>query len=61
MEMIIEAVAGASTWASGNHVCSGTIGILIANPMNKAHHNKCETWLKNKFSILAVGMERWRN
>ena len=28
---ITEPAVGASTWASGSHVCSGTIGTLIAN------------------------------
>jgi len=27
---------GASTWASGNQVWKGNIGILMAKPMNKA-------------------------
>lgn len=31
---ITEPGVGASTWASGNQICKGNIGILIAKPKN---------------------------
>ncbi len=33
---ITETGVGASTWASGNQVWKGNMGILMANPMNSA-------------------------
>ena len=33
---ITDAGVGACTWASGSHVCSGTIGTFTANPTNIA-------------------------
>ena len=35
-----DAAVGASTWASGNHVCTGHMGILTANEAKKANHNQ---------------------
>ena len=38
---IIEIGVGASTWASGSHVCNGTDGSLMINPTSSsrnAHH-----------------------
>ena len=31
---------GASTWASGSHVCTGHIGVFTAKELKKANHNK---------------------
>ena len=36
---ITEPAVGASTCASGNHVCTGHIGILTAKELKKASHN----------------------
>lgn len=33
---ITDPEVGASTWASGNHICKGTIGIFIPNPIKNA-------------------------
>ena len=37
---ITDPAVGASTWASGNHVCTGHIGILTANELKKANQSK---------------------
>lgn len=36
---ITDPAVGASTCASGNHVCTGIIGTLTANDAKKANHN----------------------
>src|SRR5262245_18231904 len=36
---ITEPAVGASTWASGSHVCTGHIGIFTANDTKKANHS----------------------
>jgi hypothetical protein len=39
---ITEPAVGASTWASGSHICTGSIGIFTANEEKKAiHSNNC--------------------
>jgi hypothetical protein len=35
-----EPAVGASTWASGNHVCTGHIGIFTAKDAKKASHSQ---------------------
>ena len=37
---ITDPAVGASTWASGNHVWNGHIGILTAKEAKKASHNR---------------------
>ena len=37
----IEPAVGAWTWASGSHVWTGTLGILVANPMSRRIQMKC--------------------
>ena len=37
---ITEPAVGASTWASGNHVCTGHIGIFTAKLAKKASHSQ---------------------
>jgi hypothetical protein len=37
---ITDPAVGASTCASGNHVCTGIIGTFTANDAKKANHNK---------------------
>ena len=37
---ITDPAVGASTWASGNQVWTGHIGVFTANELKKASHNK---------------------
>ena len=37
----IEPAVGACTWASGSHVWTGTLGILVAKPISKSSQTRC--------------------
>jgi len=43
---ITEPSVGDSTWASGNHKCTGSIGILTLKETKNKHHKRCS---KKKF------------
>ena len=38
---IIEPAVGACTCASGSHVCTGTLGIFVANPTRSRNQTRC--------------------
>src|SRR5204863_7140707 len=52
---ITEPAVGASTWASGNHVCTGHIGSFTAKEAKKANHSHhCIS--AGNLAVMRVGM-----
>ena len=50
---ITEPAVGASTWASGSHVCTGHMGSLTANEAKKASHSQVCMSAEKRYSIKA--------